>query len=347
LSDIRDELENAIKNGMISMGPNVEKLEKNVMEFLNVSYSVCLDSATSALMLVLRNLNGDILVPSYTFHATLAACWWNRLNPIYVDIDPETLTMDPIDAERKITANTSAIMPVNAFGVQPAVSEFEELAKAYNLKLFFDSSQGLGSKSNGKYIGGNGDAEIFSLSATKVLPAGEGGILTTNDEQIYKSIKMGRHWGDPGSFYWENSYNPRDPGLNGHMTEFEAIFGIWGLKYLQARIDQRKQFVSIYKERLGNKVNYQKIPDSYETNYMYFAIIVPLEKHVQIMNNLELHEIQFKNYFYPCHMTDAYRKSVSLPITEECFYRVITLPIHNKLTESKINKICDCILEIL
>lgn len=347
LSEISFDLQNALQTGSVTMCSQVGQFEKDIAKYLNVPYALCMSNATVCLMLMLRNIDGDILVPSWTFHATLAACWWNRLKPIYVDIDPKTWTIDVEDAQRKMTPNTKAIMAINIFGLPPNVDDLIEFADANKIKLFFDSSQGFGSIYQGKHIGGFGDGECFSLNATKVLATGEGGIFTTFDKYTYESMKMGRQWGDPGASFDGSTYNPRTPGLNGHMTEFQAILGKWGLKHIDNWIAKKYELVNIYKKYLGNHVIYQEIPPDRTTTYKDFSILVPLQKHQAVMQNLIKNEIQFKNYFYPCHWTDAYKSNISLPVTEEFYNRSISLPIHNKLTEEEIKFICNATLEVL
>jgi len=347
LSEISFGVEDALQMGSVTMGSNVGQFEDEIAKYLDVPYALCMSNATACLMLMLRNLDGDILVPSWTFHATLAACWWNRLRPIYVDIDPKTWTIDVEDAQRKMTPNTKAIMPVNIFGLPPSVDDLIEFADANKIKLFFDSSQGMGSTYRGKHIGGFGDGECFSLSATKVFTTGEGGIFTTTDKFTYESMKMGRHWGDPGYAFVGSTYNPRTPGLNAHMTEFQAILGKWGLKRLDNSIKKKYETVSMYKRYLGDNVIYQDIPADRTTAYKDLSILVPLQKHQAVMMTLNRNLVQVKNYFYPCHLTDAYKSNVKLPVTEEYYHRAISLPTHNKLTEEEIKFICDIILEVL
>jgi len=347
LSEISFDLQDALQTGSVTMCSQVGQFENEIAKFLDVPYALCMSNATACLMLMLRNIDGDILVPSWTFHATLAACWWNKLKPIYVDIDPKTWTIDVEDAQRKMTPNTKAILAINIFGLPPDVDDLVEFADANKIKLFFDSSQGIGSTYHGRRIGSFGDGECFSLSATKVLTTGEGGIFTTSDKYMYESMKAGRHWGDPGVSFNGGTYNPRTPGLNGHMTEFQAILGKWGLSHLDRWIEEKHKLVDIYKKYLGNHVVYQEIPPNRTTTYKDFSILVPLQKHEAVMENLLRNLIQFKNYFYPCHWTDAYKNGTSLPITEEFYYRSISLPIYNRLPEKEIKFICDVVLEML
>lgn len=347
LSEISFDLQDALQTGSVTMCSQVGRFENEIAKFLDVPYALCMSDATTCLMLMLRNLDGDILVPSWTFHATLAACWWNRLRPIYVDIDPKTWTIDVEDAQRKMTSNTKAIMAINIFGLPPNVGDLIEFADANKIKLFFDSSQGFGSTYQGKHIGGFGDGECFSLNATKVFTTGEGGIFTTSEKHVYQSMKMGRHWGDPGTTFIGSNYNPRTPGLNGHMTEFQAILGKWGLKYVDNWIEKKYELVNTYKKYLGDNVTYQDIPSDRTTTYKDFTILVPPQKHRAIMQKLLINGILFKNYFYPCHWTDAYKSNVKLPVTEELYDRSISLPIHNKLAKEEIKFICNVILEVL
>jgi dTDP-4-amino-4,6-dideoxygalactose transaminase len=159
-------------------------------------------------------------------------------------------------------------------------------------------------------------------------------------------MKAARHWGDRGG-HNESTQNPTFPGLNGHMTEFEAILGKWGLKDLSYRIGERMAVVTRYKALLGDKVGYQKITPPRTTNYKDFAILVPIEARERINKALHTEGIETKKYFYPCHLTEAYRKDTKLPVTEEYSCRSICLPLHHKLTYSDLELVSHTILENL
>ena len=189
-------------SGSITNAALVERVERAVAERLQVKHCVAVSSCTSGLMLVLRalDLHGEVIMPSFTFFATGHASAWNGLRPVFADCDPSTWNVDIADVERKITETTSAILAVICTAILCPVDALASLATRYKLKLVFDAAHGFGSMSNDRPVGQFGDAEVFSLSPTKLLVAGEGGLVTTNDSALAQRIRLGRNYGDLGAY---------------------------------------------------------------------------------------------------------------------------------------------------
>ena len=174
-----------------------QQFELNIEELLPVKKALTFPNGTTALMMALRALDieGEVILPSFTFSATGHAVLWNGLTPVFADIDPETFNIDPEDVKRKITPKTAAIIGVHVFGNPCEIDALEEIADQHGIKLIFDAAHALGSLYDGIPIGGCGSAECFSLSGTKVVTSAEGGIVTSNDESILKVLTLGRNYG--------------------------------------------------------------------------------------------------------------------------------------------------------
>ncbi|HLY18363.1 MAG TPA: DegT/DnrJ/EryC1/StrS family aminotransferase [Bryobacteraceae bacterium] len=203
--------------GLITNGKLVERLEAAVCERLGVRHCVAVSSCTSGLMLVMKafGLRGEVILPSFTFFATGHAVLWNGLTPVFADCDRQTWNIDPRAVERAITPQTAAILAVHLYGNPAAVTELEWIAGKHGIPLLFDAAHAFGASYKGQSVGQFGDAEVFSLSPTKLLVAGEGGLVATNDALLAHKLRAGRNYGDLGA------YDPMLLGLNARMTEFK------------------------------------------------------------------------------------------------------------------------------
>src|SRR5438477_8891307 len=184
--------------GMITNGELVERFERAVAERLGVAHCVAVSSCTSGLMLVLRALGikGEVILPSFTFFATGHAVLWNNARPVLADCEPDTWTIDAKDVARKISRRTAAILAVHVYGNPCAIEELSAIAARHNLKLIFDAAHAFGSRYGGVPVGRFGDAEVFSLTPTKTLVCGEGGLVTTSDALLARRLRALRNYGD-------------------------------------------------------------------------------------------------------------------------------------------------------
>ena len=237
----------AYENGLITNADIVGKFEAAVAERLQVKHCIAVSSCTSGLMMSLRGLGvtGEVIIPSFTFFATGHSARWNGLTPVFADCDPDTWNVDVADVERKITERTRALLIVHLYGNPANVEALTKIAQKHNLKLIFDGAHAFGSQYQGKPIGSFGDAEVFSLSPTKLLVAGEGGLVTTNDASLAKAIRLMRNYGDSGS------YDPDWIGMNARMSEFNAALGLTGLAEVDDRVRRRNQIARMYDEQLA------------------------------------------------------------------------------------------------
>lgn len=335
-------------------GEFVQEFERMASERLGVKNCVAMCNGTLSLVLALKamNLTGKVIVPSFTFCATVHAVLWAGLEPVFADIDTETFSITPETVEKVLTSDVSAVMPVTIFGSPCDVTGFENLAELCDFKLLFDSAQGMGSAYRGRSLGSFGDAESFSVHATKILPAGEGGLLTTDNDDLADYLRRARNFGVDGDS------DCIMPGLNAKMAEFPAILGIEGLKLLDVAIEKRRRLVERYEELLKGipGVGFQKHPQGYQTNHQNFVVSVEADRFGMPRNALSIallaENIRTRKYFFPpVHATSAYygnsvEAKEMLPNTNRISDMVLSLPLHTEMSLQEVDRVCEVIAEI-
>ncbi len=318
------------------------KTEKN----LKVSRALTMPNATSALMLALKafDIEGEVILPSFTFSSTGHAVVWNGLTPVFADIEKDTFNIDPDDIERKITDKTSCIIAVHCFGNPIDIERIETIAKKHNLRLLLDSAHALGSSYKGKPIGGFGDCEIFSLSGTKVITSAEGGLVSSNDQVLMDKMALGRNYGA------SSDYNCEYIGLNGKMSEFHAAIALESFNLLEQSVEARNVLVGLYKARLSEMpgLSFQRLPEGHVSTFKDFAVIVNESEfgmsRDELYTELARESIYSKKYFFPLHRMKAYEKvehrAENLPNTEFVADNIICLPIFSHMNVDTVEKIC-------
>ncbi len=353
--EIAEDVSRMLSSHQITNAEYVKKFEEKCREYTGAKHTIAVSSCTAGLMLSLKclSLKGEVITPSFTFSATSHALVWNNLTPVFADIDKETYCIDPQCVERLITKKTSAILAAYIFGNPPDIKALQEITERHNLKLIFDAAHALGSQYQGMSAGNFGDAEIFSLSPTKLVTSGEGGIVATDDDELAGKLKIGRDYGNPGN------YNCEFAGLNARMAEFNAILGLKGLEMLEKNVARRNGLVQLYKSRLGKigRLSFQKIEPGNRTTYKDFSIIIDPAKagisRDKLAEMLEKEGIMTKKYFYPpVHRQDAYKKLFkkyknSLPVTDKVADNILCLPLYSHMDEKDVEKVCDSVSGIL
>ncbi|MFA6414400.1 MAG: DegT/DnrJ/EryC1/StrS family aminotransferase [Candidatus Paceibacterota bacterium] len=337
----------SIKSGMLTTNKHVQLFEKKTARYLGVKHCVAVSSCTSGLMLVLKGLGltGEVIVPSFTFSATGHVLLWNNLKPVFADIDPQTYTIDPKSVEKLITPRTSAILAVHVFGVMSDVKKLEALAKKYKLKLVFDAAHAFGSDTGGVRAGNFGNAEVFSCSPIKVLTAGEGGIVATNDDELAAFCRLGRNYGDDGT------NNTLFAGLSARMSEFHAAIGLRSLAKLPINLKNRRlkalQLISRLK-KIEPRLRFQLIPRNTRTTYYVLSVFIDPEMlgytRDELFDFFAAQGIATRKYFYPpLHKQTTYQHFVSkrkpLPVTDNVAERVISLPLYAHLSAEEVDRI--------
>ena len=320
-------------------GPLVQQLESELEQKLEVPHFTVVNNGTIALQIAIKalELQGEIITTPFTWIATVSAIKWEGCTPIFCDIDPKTLNIDPAKIEALITEKTVAIMPVHVFGTPCDVVEIEKIAKKHNLKVIYDGAHAIGSRFEDKSVLTFGDVTATSLHATKLLNTGEGGGCITQNTELDKKIKRIRFFG-----HSDDKTDIVEDGFNGKLTEIHAALGLANLKYYDTVLNDRRVKYLLYKEKLQKvpTITFQDIAAG-ETNYSYFPII--FETEAQLLKvELELKENNVfpRRYFYPS--VNTYTKVVSYqscPISEDISKRILCLPLYLDLSEDEILKI--------
>jgi dTDP-4-amino-4,6-dideoxygalactose transaminase/lipopolysaccharide/colanic/teichoic acid biosynthesis glycosyltransferase/glycosyltransferase involved in cell wall biosynthesis len=337
--------------GLITNAKGVARFEAAVCRYLDVPHCVALSSCTSGLTLSLKalGLTGEIIVPSFTFFATAHSVRWNGLTPVFAECRRDTWNIDCDDVERKITARTSAILAVHMYGNPCDVARLEALASRYGLKLMFDAAHAFGSRYRGVSIGRFGDAEVFSLSPTKVLVAGEGGLVTTNNGELAAALRLMRNYGDDGS------YDPKWLGANARMSEFNATLGFEGLPLVDSKVQRRQAIARAYTDQLAGLpgLSFQQVEPADCHTYKDYSIHVSAGEfglsRDELASALLLENIETKKYFYPpLHAQTLYAqfRLSALPATDFVSSNILSLPIYETLPDSTVRKITSTIRRI-
>jgi len=346
--------EKAFETGSVTNATTVEHLEAAVAERLHVKYCVAVSSCTSGLIMVLRalGLTGEVIVPSFTFFATGHAVLWNSLQPVFADCDEKTWNVDPLDVEQKISERTSAILAVHLYGNPCRVEALARLAGRNHLKLIFDAAHGFGSRYRDRPVGQFGDAEVFSLSPTKLLVAGEGGLVTTNDATLARIIRGMRNYGDLGA------YDPEWLGMNARMPEFNAALAIAGLPLVEEKVARRNWIADKYTSLLSELpgLRFQKVAPEDLSTYKDYSIHVTSESFGMcrdaLSEALAAEGIETKKYFYPpLHRQKLYTafcrpEGATLDRTNFITGGILSLPIYESLPDATVEDIAYAILRL-
>lgn len=327
---------------MTHNGPLVQRFEKECSEKLGVNKFVSCVNGTIALQMSIRalQLKGEIITTPFTFIATINSILWEGCTPVFVDIDPETLCIDPAKIEEKITYHTVGIMPVHVFGNCCDIEAIDAIAKKHNLKVIYDACHSVGVNYKGQSIFNYGDISVTSFHATKMLNTTEGGGSFAHNDELDEKLRRIRFFG------FENHADIVEDGTNGKMTEVHAAVGLANLKYLDAALADRKEKYMKYKEKLSvdSSLSFQKINEG--CNYSYFPVIFKDEASLlKVQAALNENHIYPRRYFYPSVNTfKQIVPYVPMPVSEDIASRILCLPLYYTLAHEDIDRIIDIIL---
>lgn len=331
-------------------GPFLQQFEAEFARYCSVKHCIAVANGTIALELAIRalGLKGEVIVPSFTFIATAHALQWHGIKPVFCDIDPVTLCIDPQGVESLITPATSAIMGVHVYGHACKVSALEKIAVDHYIPLMFDAAHAVGCTYNGKRIGGFGACEVFSFHATKVLNSIEGGAITTNDEALADGLRRMRNFGFPG----DGRDTTVELGTNGKMNEFGAAMGLTNLASLGDFIAVNQVNYAAYRAGLADIPGIRLFAfDANEQNNYQYVIVLVYESafghnREQLLAVLHGEGVLARRYFSPgCHAMEPYATNdpgaaKSLPVTEAISRQVLALPTGTQLGTPEIEEIC-------
>lgn len=316
-------------------GPLVQRFEKELCTKLGLSHFVAVSNGTIAIQMAIKalELKGEIITTPFTWIATVSAIKWEGCIPVFCDIDPDTLNIDPEKIEALITDKTVAIMPVHVFGNPCDVDAINAIAKKHNLKVIYDGAHAIGSIFNGKSLLEYGDITATSLHATKLLNTAEGGGCVTVNPELHEKLKRIRFFGH------NEEKDIVEDGFNGKMTEVHAALGLANLKYYAEVLADRKQKYNLYIKELSTipDINFQ-ITKFGKSNYSYFPVIFKSEEHLlEVEKNLSEKNIFPRRYFYPS--VNTYSNIIdyqATPISEDIAKKILCLPLYRTLEITEI-----------
>ncbi len=337
------------ERGMLTNGPLVGELEERMAERLGVAHVVAVASCTSGLMLSLRHLQaaGKVVLPSFTFSATAHAAHWCGLEPVFAECRPDTFQVDVDDLRRRLD-DAGGVLATHVFGAPCPVEQLEALAAEHELALVFDAAHALGARRGGTSVGGFGDAEVFSLSPTKLVVGGEGGLVATNRPDVAEAVRFGRDYGNPGD------YDCRFPGLNARMSELHAAVALESLAMLDEHLERRQERAAVYCKLLDDVegISPQAVDAGDVSTYKDFTIRI--EGHFGLTRDgvvaaLAAEGIDTRCYFHPpVHAQQAYTHlgASSLPVTEDAAQQVISLPMFARLPLDAVEVVAEALASI-
>ncbi len=342
------EVINVLNSGMLAMGSKVEEFEKNFSHYLNLNHSVAVSNGTVALWLSLKAMGvkeGDeVITTPFSFIATANSILFCGAKPVFADIDPKTYNIDPSSVQEKITSRTKAVMGVHLFGQPFDLKTITEICEDHDLPLIEDAAQAHGAEFNGRKVGTTGIG-CFSFYPTKNMTTGEGGMITLNDENLDYSLRLLRNHGDEGK------YNHTMIGYNSRMTDLQAAIGLVQLRKLDnmnaARISNAQ-----YYDRNINVEGITKPHVNTNVKHVYHQYVLRIESDFPMSREEFMEYLSSKgvgsavHYPKPIYMQPIYQQmgyQGICPVAEEVARKVVSIPVHPKLTEEELEYVVDVI----
>jgi dTDP-4-amino-4,6-dideoxygalactose transaminase len=324
---------------LTNRGELVLELENNITNYLELQQSkmIIMNNGTIPLQIALKLLacNGEVITTPFSYVATTAAIVWENCKPVFVDIDPDFLTIDPVKIEQAITENTTCILATHVFGNPCNIDAIELIAKKHSLKVIYDAAHCFGVKYNNKSIFEFGDISTCSFHATKLFHTGEGGSLFTKDPDLFHKSFYSHTFGHLGLLDYHGV------GINGKISELQAAMGLSVLPNMPLILNERKKIVEFYQNNLNfKKLKSIKLIDNTTWNYSYFPIIFDNEEALlSVQNVLNQNKIFPRRYFYPSLNNINYTAGLNMPISESISSRILCLPLYVGLSTEELNVI--------
>lgn len=329
------------RNWLTNGGPLVKTFESEISNYLGVEQMLFVTNGTTALQIAIKalDLEGEIITTPYSYVATTSSIVWQNCKPVFVDIDAESLNINPENIEMAITEQTSAILATHIYGNPCDVETIQEIAKKYNLKVIYDAAHCFGVKFKGESIFKWGDISATSFHATKVFHTVEGGGLFSDDESLFTKMHYMRNFGHDGPHRF------KEVGINGKNDEFSAAMGLCNLNYADACLKKRVELSNYYDKKLKNlPLNRPEMKNETEQNYAYYPVIFETKSiRKRVVKLLKDNSIETRSYFRPSLQLLSYVDDADVPISTSVADRVVCLPFFYDLTFDEIDKIFDVI----
>jgi dTDP-4-amino-4,6-dideoxygalactose transaminase len=333
------------RNWLTNNGPLVQRLENELEDYLGVAHLNYVSNGTIALQIAIKalGLKGEIITTPFSYVATTSSIVWEGCTPVFVDIDPDSLNINPDLIEDAITDQTTGILATHVFGNPCDIEAIQEIAARHDLKVIYDVAHCFGTKYKGESVYNYGDISTASFHATKLFHTVEGGAIITKDPDISHRVQRMRNFGHAGPGNFEGV------GINGKNSEFHAAMGICNLRYIDRVLERRKQQWLTYLELLGGlKMLGMSLQPEAEFNYSYFPVIFENEEMtLEVKNTLEKAGISARRYFYPSLSELEYVNRKKTKVSKDIAKRILCLPLYDDLSHSDQKYIVDSIIKTL
>lgn len=326
------------RNWLTNNGPLVQELEEKLKSYLGLERNLLyVTNGTIALQLAIKalKLEGEIITTPFSYVATTSSIVWEGCTPVFVDIEPARLTIDPEQIEAAITSKTSAILATHVYGLPCFVDEIKDIADRHGLKVIYDAAHAFGCVYRGKSLYDYGDISTASFHATKLFHTVEGGAVMASDPEVERALHHARNFGHAGPEHFF------EVGINGKNSEFHAAMGLLNLRYIDEVMNERKSQAHFYREHLQESgLRLLDIPEGLDYNHAYVPVIFPTEaKLLEVVRKMADEGISPRRYFYPGLNTLNYVTAAKLPLTNDISRRVLCLPVYKGLNRSSVKLI--------
>jgi dTDP-4-amino-4,6-dideoxygalactose transaminase len=339
------------RNWLSNNGPLVQGFEQQIAALSGARHCIAMCNGTVALEIASRGLgmSGEVIVPSFTFVATVHALQWQEITPVFCDVDPVTHTLDPEQVKRLITPRTTGILGVHLWGNPCHLDALQKVADDHDLKLLYDGSHAIACSFGGQGLGSYGDATVCSFHATKVLNTFEGGAVLTNNDTLAERLRLMKNFGFAGMdrvVYL---------GINGKMSEVNAAMGMTNLESLAEFVAVNRRHDQLYRELLAGMPGVRIIPHALQDQSNYHYVVLEIDRaqsglsRDDLLSVLHAENIRARRYFYPgCHRMEPYRSLYpqaggQLPVTEGLAERVLCLPTGVALSDDDVRTVASII----
>jgi len=348
-----------LRGTRLSLGSRLEEFERAVAEYVGVAHAVAMNSGTSALHVLLLGLGigtGDeVIVPSFAFVAVANVVRYLDAVPVFVEIDPRTLTLDPEAVESVVTARTRAILAVHTFGCPAEMDALGEIARKHGLLVIEDACEAIGAEYKGRKAGALGVGGAFAFYPNKQITTGEGGVVVTRDAELAARARSLRNQGRRDTGNW---FQHAEVGYSYRLPEMNCALGAEQLKRIEPILARREEVARSYERRLrGNPDLELPVSEFPDRRISWFAYVVRLggrftrRDRDRLIEEMATRGIECGRYFAPIHLQPAYRGAVcrmgDLSLTESIADRALALPFFNRITEEQIGEVCETLCQLL
>lgn len=325
------------RNWLTNNGPIVQQLETELCQTLEVQHLSFLSNGTIALQIAIKalELTGEIITTPFSYVATTSSIVWENCTPIFVDIDAQSLNIDPQQIEAAITPKTSAILATHVYGNPCEVEAIEQIAQKHHLKVIYDAAHCFGTLYDGRSVLEYGDISTLSFHATKLFHTVEGGAVVTPDAQLHQRMGYLRNFGHDGP----DKFN--GVGVNGKNSELHAAMGLVNLNYVPAILEKRRSDCALYDQLLVSLGLQRPIPPAKSRpNHSYYPVVFSSEEAcVRVFEGLKTRQIFARRYFYPVLSQLNYVTPQTVPVAEDIAKRVLCLPLFYQITTDEIQAV--------